>query len=144
MERFQPQYQQGLWESQKGPWLYWCDSGLWRWVSGWGPQSAPGGIKSLLQRYSGEKQAQPPLDLYERRQGREYDCNCGFPLQWRGKCIPGTSRLFLALASDLKLKGLMSTDEAEQEKADIASFQPTTNRNICPAEKIKWWQRHRQ
>ena len=34
---------------------------------------------------------------------------------------------FLALASDLKLKGLMSTDEAEQEKADIASFQPTTN-----------------
>ena len=44
---------------------------------------------------------------------------------------------FLALASDLKLKGLMSTDEAEQEKADIASFQPTTNRNICPAEKIK-------
>ena len=44
---------------------------------------------------------------------------------------------FLAVASDLKLKGLMSTDEAEQEKADIASFQPTTNRNICPAEKIK-------
>ena len=35
---------------------------------------------------------------------------------------------FLAVASDLKLKGLMSTDEAEQEKADIASFQPTTNR----------------
>ena len=31
---------------------------------------------------------------------------------------------FLALASDLKLKGLMSTDEAEVEKANIASPQP--------------------
>ena len=46
---------------------------------------------------------------------------------------------FLVLASDLKLKGLMSTDEAEVEKANIASPQPepTTNHNETYVQNTK-------
>ena len=99
MERFPGEYNHLIRKSERRKQLLRFDPGLCRWGTSEGTQDGPCLHQSLLSGHSQDEQPSSPLDLHEGGDLDDHVRRCGLPLQ-------ENLDDFLALAEDLKLKGL--------------------------------------